>query len=366
MPPFLTVTTISDISLGDGLALSDDVFVGKVQYKTSCDDWPAQAGPPKSEWDFWASKLRRHFALEHSKLTTPLGAWILTDEQEYYTSWEWWLDEKDSVFRFMDKKWYRIKQVRNTSNRRHNKMAPSYLVAPKDRTFLPHRPMGIVCTSISTIVNNRFETTGTAPRLLFLPAPLFPAVSFVDHLQSHTDNWLFQACTLYTTLPLIVGCLFHRDLTAVSDGSYDPHRQTGSTAWCLATASGSILMAGGGMIPGHKGHQSAYRSKAGGILGPVTICCVLESLFKPSNNHPLVIACDGEGALFRSVSMPREKVSSSLKHADLISRVQDRLCKTKYIPQPIHVHGHRLCLRQEIRISVAFPNCPHPTMASRL
>ena len=38
--------------------------------------------------------------------------------------------------------------------------------------------------------------------------------------------------------------------------------------------------------------------------------------------------------------MPREKVSSSLKHADLISRVQDRLCKTKCIPQPIHVHGH--------------------------
>ena len=72
-------------------------------------------------------------------------------------------------------------------------------------------------------------------------------------------------------IPQILQLLINGDLVGVSDGSFHPKRKTGSMAWCLATKSGTIVLKGGGLIPGGRKAQGSYRSEAAGLLGLITI-----------------------------------------------------------------------------------------------
>ena len=337
---FLHVTTASDIATGDGYRILDDIFIGKIVHRKDNFDWPNQSRPPKAAWDFWSKQLRRHFAPERAQLSSPLGEWIITEDDDYYSSWEWWVNDKEEVYQHINDNWYLIAQhsdlLRQT--RLHSNTYPA---SPEHRTLLQHRPPDISRTSISPIVNGVFTTTGSRPRHLPLTPPSFPEIHFIDHLRQQIDAWLFQACNLYINLDSFVSLLHNGKLIAVSDGSFNPKYRTGSTAWCFATSSGSILLEGGGMIPGTTGHQGAYRSEAGGLLGIATVLSTLDSIFPPPSEYKITIACDGESALYQCLQMPKEKISSSLKHYDIISRVQDKLSQSSCKPVPIHVRGHQ-------------------------
>ena len=62
------------------------------------------------------------------------------------------------------------------------------------------------------------------------------------------------------------------NLVGVSDRSFHPEKRTATMAWCLATSSGTVLMEGGGLIPGEPSTQCSYHSEAGGLL--FTIKCL--------------------------------------------------------------------------------------------
>ena len=53
------------------------------------------------------------------------------------------------------------------------------------------------------------------------------------------------------------------------------------------------------------------------------------------------LACDGESALYRSLTGGREKLNTSVKHSDILSRTHDRKDSLQTIINPVHVYGHR-------------------------
>lgn len=112
-------------------------------------------------------------------------------------------------------------------------------------------------------------------------------------------------------------------------------------AWCIATTEGQILLEGGGLLPGNLADQGSYCSEAGGILGSITVCERVEKIMPPVSKYAITVACDGESALYQCLSQDPDKVSSFAKHADLISRIQDRKKKLNCQVTPVHVKGHQ-------------------------
>ena len=102
-------------------------------------------------------------------------------------------------------------------------------------------------------------------------------------------------------------------------------------------------MEGGGLIPGEPSTHCSYCSEAGGLLGIVTILGILlESLLvSQPTAYPIPIVCDGESALYCSLVGGRERLNSSAKHCDLLSRIHDRKDKLCANILPVHVYGHR-------------------------
>ena len=334
---YLQVTTLSDITTGDGKFLADGALQGSESYQTDNYDWPYQQKPPRAEWNAWAGEVRRHFAPIKDRLSTPLGKWFITDE--YYTSWAWWLDTNYNLYHFGNNQWHSINSSGpNPSNRVRSKL---YQMGISIDTLLPQRPGNIFRTHVNPMINGIFDV-GEYRSVITKEAPTtFPHISFIDHLRNSEDSWLFQHTHQYVDVPTIIQLLYNNDLVAVSDGSFQPRNRRGSLAWCIATKKGKLILEGGGLIPGKKDDQGSYRSEAGGLLGPITVAQILEKIQPPPQHYEMTIACDGESALYQSIQLDPEKVSSAIKHADLISRIQDRKKPLKGRFIPIHVKGHQ-------------------------
>ncbi len=339
---YLQVSTLSDIVSGDGKSILDDALNGKNRYLTGNHDWPIQARPPNIEWTFWAKVLQRHFAPELLILTKPLGPWTISDDEDFYTSWEWWTSEDNKVFQYKDRVWYKVEESDTGTSRRSRSFSTGYSGLQTHRSKLDAQPSNLRRTAITPIINNTFGITGSSPR--YIPRNLgstYQDNQLLDRLLQHEDAWLFQCFNQYCPTEEIILKLYSGEIVAVSDGSFLPRKRTGSAGWCLATKQGAVLLEGGGLIPGLKGQQSAYRSECGGILGSVTVCLILVSLLAPPDKYTFQIACDGEGALYQCISMPRDKISSSMAHADIISRVKDRLLGLSCNVIASHVSGHQ-------------------------
>ena len=334
---YLQVSTLSDITSGDGKFILNHIWTGYCRYTTDSFDWPNQGNPPSSEWTLWAREIKRHFAPERGRLQTPLGDWTIASDKEFYTDWEWWLDHNNNLFHYEGSQWHSITGYKHRSSIEYSSHSSTVVLLSEQ----PQTPLFRSTVSYShseSFIHNGFRHRTTPPLL-----PSWPSISLLDHIKQVSSDscWLFQHFKIHLPLIDIIRLLYSGQLTAVSDGSFHPGRKVGSTAWCLSTIRGHIVVEGGGLIPGTKDNQSAYRSEAGGILGSITFCQIVENLQPPEEQYNLTIACDGEGALYQCLQLDPEKVSSKIAHADMISRIQDRKKSLHCIIKPVHVMGHQ-------------------------
>jgi hypothetical protein len=118
---------------------------------------------------------------------------------------------------------------------------------------------------------------------------------------------------------------------AVSDGSYYP--------WIITTLDETQWIKGGGIIPGPKKVQSAYRSEVGGLVG-IAVCLTSLSSHLNHTEPPITTACDGLSAL-RKVHATKEMVKPSWKHVDLLTGLIDLWANLPMKARLEHELGHQ-------------------------
>ena len=110
-------------------------------------------------------------------------------------------------------------------------------------------------------------------------------------------------------------------------------------SWCLGHLdTGDIYLKGGGLMHGSVVSQAAYRSKAGGLLACVTTLSLLTCFLKITQPFLIIVACDGESALYSSM---KSQFSSRHKQKDIISRIQYQRSTLTASVHPVHVYGHQ-------------------------
>ena len=123
-----------------------------------------------------------------------------------------------------------------------------------------------------------------------------------------------------------------------------------------------VVLDKGGVIPGSKNDQSAYRSELGGQLG---IAAVISSITLPSDVPTnSIMACDGLSALDQ-ITASKTDFKVKGKHFDIISITCDLLTNTNLKVIPIHVYGHQDNLNRSLTFLEQF-NCQMDTMAKHI
>ena len=339
---YMRATTLSDLTTGDGQRLQDDIFRGLRQLNQDSYDWPAQGKPPPREWNLWGSALRCCFAPTQGKLLSPLGEWLSDIPSEsYYSEWEWWVDQSGVLFRFHNKSWFELRCVNRCSRRSTRLSCKLFHKLPSSYKQLPTRPSHIRRTTVTSQFFSTIQSQGSLSKLL---SPTLPTDStdLLSHARLHKEAWLFQYFDLKVDESVLLSLLANNQLASVSDGSFHPTRRTGSMGWCLAhKTSGKIVLQGGGLIPGTNDLHCSYRSEAGGLLASVTILEILESYFSITTPYSQIVACDGESALYRCLVGGRGRLSTSIKHCDIIAKCHDRIDRLSCSVVPTHVRGHQ-------------------------
>ena len=350
---YLQVYALSDISTGDGRFLSESSLNGQ---RSLCNSyaWPEQSTPPTCDWKIWRSSMRSVFAPTNNTLVAILGPWITKTRQEHFDEWEWWIHPAGKLLRRRNDKWIELESLADNRRYPQRSTTQEFTSSPLHPKILPADFTGDSCqrTTVRECRPNVYIHTGSVPVCDSSPwlldwlhtqrGPHHSKPTDLQFLRKIDDPWITQY--LHHSIPLeeIISLLVTGQLVGVSDGSFHPKRKTGSMAWCLATKDGFIVLKGGGLIPGHKSAQGSYRSEAGGLLALVTIIQQLEKAsVHPISPYSMKLACDGESALYRSLTAGRERLNTSVKHADLLSRTHDRKDELTVDIDPVHVYGHR-------------------------
>ena len=357
---YLQVNLLSEISSGDGRFLSGPSLRG-VRVTCNAYKWPAQDNPPAVDWNTWRKAIHTLFAPTSNQLTSPLGDWISLSKEEHFDEWMWWLHPDGRLLHHGDK-WTVLERVQD-SNRYPSRDGRVIYASHQDGTGKPlpsdFNPSLCQRTTVeTTAIPFQFIHTGSRPVCDTVPwlldwlhsfnSPRSPSFNFLYDIP---DKWIVQYMHASVSLHELQDLLLSGNLVGVSDGSFHPKYKTGSMGWCLATKLGKIVLKGGGLIPGGKAAQGSYRSEAGGLLALVTIIQCLEQRFGANiAPYSMVLACDGEGALYRSLTGGRDKLNTSVKHADILSRTHDRKDAMKSHLTPVHVYGHRDDLSKNLTV----------------
>ena len=126
----------------------------------------------------------------------------------------------------------------------------------------------------------------------------------------------------------------------MSDGSYEHKKEICTAAWIIKF--GPVLyLKGGGVVPGLAGCSNAYQGELGGLLGQLLIIYTLEQWSLTQHPYKVQIACNGESALFRSLTATREDFTSTHLSFDLVSQIMVLKEQIQGTIKPIHVKGHQ-------------------------
>ena len=327
---FLRVTTLSDITNGDGHTLHPNTFNHVRFGKRDNWSWPPQGMPDTSDWKHWDAAVRTSF-LHGQRLLQPLSHWTLPPET-YKETWDFFLTSDNKLIQHNENQWYTYHPIDATRRRLQFDSQQEY----SSRTTPPRGTLWR-----TTVVEDNGKWTCLGKDYTVSPMEHLPRTTDIrNFIRSLPDSaWLFDTLigiehleSLNPDGPLI--------LTAVSDGSYIPDLSLGSAAWCVVVKqSPEVKIIGGGIVPGTKDIQSAYRSELAGLYGVVLFCRVLFHVYP--NIPELQIGCDGKSALMMATARDRYNVSSGDKSADILCRIISAL---EILPVKIiakHVKGHQ-------------------------
>ena len=333
---YMRVTTISDISTGDGERLSTKAYNREPIGLRDTYAWPTQGKPPPTDWTIWNHYVRTELGRYHT-YPKPLGKWTVPCE-EFLEGWDYFVNPRNELIHHTQEGWKYFIPINNSRSRhlRYDIQSPRRVSnsAPRHRIFRTtiQQQKNIATTEGYSI---HHDTT-----VIYNP-PVPLDERFMHTLNKHEDSaWIMGRIYGKENIQEIINGLKHGTLVAVSDGSY--HK-----TWGLATAAWSIIneptghaLCGGGVIPGTAEDQNAYRAEASGLYGILIIINTIETV-TGTTGKPITIACDGYSALQKTLSTYKEKFSSGQRCFDLISRIIDIRDRIRTIIQPEHVRGHQ-------------------------
>ena len=335
---YLCCTHLSEIASADGRRIQDR-FLGsptKPPSPTSLVqrryDWPPQPPPPKNWWNIWRKALKSCFLTNSNTLIEPLGSWYASDPAD---KWDWFLTEDQDKLWLQqpDGQWQQFQRTRLRSHRslRFDAHGSRSNQAPSIDSL--HR------TTVKIQRNSIDAVAATAREIPMQTRELLDAKSrFVHFLKQEADSaWTTSTISMSASIDNLVEDFRTGTIISVSDGSYLPEEDVGAMEWIIQNKMGTEYIRGGGMIPG--GPQSAYRSELGGIFGLTLAFYALWQSHRSSST--ILIACDGLGALKKSLAYPATKLTTNCLHFDMISSIMRywELMETRQYP--VHVLGHQ-------------------------
>ena len=319
------VVSLSEITSGTGTMIPPCWFNRERFRANTKYDWPNQGKPTMQDWDIWDAALRVHIPP-----LLPLGCWTLP-KQEYIDKWEWFLD-KQTLYRRKERDWVKYsKQRGGLRTQRYMKSSGVPCAMPQgpelQRTFIYTQGQFLVATG-----GRRID------------APVQPTQNektWQSILRDHPHSqW---TCQWISHIPSIEDCcrfLYEGEAIGVSDGSYSSEKDLCSAAWIIKFHD-TLILKGGGIVPGSANSSNAYRGELGGVLGQLVIIYTIEQYLPPTKPYDIQIACDGESALFRSLQATRDDFTSTHKSFDLISQIMVLRESIKGNIIPVHVKGHQ-------------------------
>ena len=319
------VVSISELATGDGKKLAG---IARDPVGTNGYVWPIQGKVTNADWSFWERSIQQNFCVAVNHLETPLGHWTLSD-QEYFTNWEWFVGEDDCLYQRSENEWLRYQKDPQGRGRQARYDTQAFTRA----TELPAS-----ATRTTTVQTGVYIThTGTRPRS---PPPPAPQVNeLYQELCSNVETkWFSHGLNLPQSLEQFVQELYAGRAVGVSDGSYDPDNGLSSAAWIIYTPDGQALD-GAGMVPGTVLDHNSYRGELGGLLAQLQTLQKIEDIY-PGQEYDVIVACDGESALMKALTTPRDKISSSNRAYDILSRIADIREQLRAQITPVHVEGH--------------------------
>ena len=285
---YLQVTTVSDITTGDGRRITKVAWRGKRDSNyINHHKWPLQGFPGKTSWQIWRRSLRLSLNLSRLSLGAPLGFW-LTDITE---PWKWFYDPRsDMVFHSLtgdDHLGY--VRCHNISQRVHQEGKCHFL---RSRYCLALPASSQRCT-----------VYGTSDIMMEGISECRPPVALVETwyqklIRDSPAIWGSSKMTSYgeTAINSLLQNLSNGTLLAVSDGSFEPKSRVGTYATIFTDVSRTWNIIFSNETSGPVQVQSAYRSELSGILMTVVFICHLQDSMGIESGT-VNYRCDNVGAL---------------------------------------------------------------------
>ena len=334
---YLRVTTVSDISTGDGQRLSQTAYERKTYTYRDTYHWPQQGRPPPTDWKIWDYFVKQELGKFHT-YPNPLGTWLLPQDT-FIQGWDYFITTSSDLVEHKEEKWIYHSPLTQSRSRhlRYDLTKPRRIsnTPPRTRIFRTtiHRLRDIATTEGYAINNEQAQ---------ILPSiPLNKSEAFMTYLHQHPDSaWIAPEVHGLQNIQDIIDGFIQGSLAGISDGSFHKEWQTSSAAWSMVNTTTEKAICGGGIIPGPPKAQDAYRGETGGLHGLLLVVLSLETLTN-TRSKSITIACDGRSALLKTLHTYKDKFSSSDKCFDLISRTIDIRDSIQSTLQPTHVKGHQ-------------------------
>ena len=321
------VVSVSDLVTGDGRRL----IVRGTRGKKNRYAWPAQGKVLSTDWTLWDQILQLVLCGIGTTLIRPLGLWTL-DDDEYFNGWEWFLGADDNLYRCQADGWEQVPRDTSGRSRQHR------YIHDNDSAIYTFPPTEISRTTV--IPMGRFLThTGTRGRA---PPPRNTHLRdniMQDLREDPETSWITETIQLPSDMDKFISQLYKGHMTGVSDGSYVDTEGLSTAGWILSTPE-ELEMEGSGLIPGTVLDHSAYRGELGGVLAQILVLSKIEARHPGPKTYNITIACDGESALYKSLTTHRSKLSSTDKAFDILTRVADIRGTLRARLNPVHVDGH--------------------------
>jgi len=326
---FLQVSSISDITNGDGSRISDNAINGVFdRHRPHYYQWPYQPSPPPSDWTIWRRSLRRCIHDDKLILYHTLGKW--TDNHE----WSWFFSPtEERLFQRTLEGWNLWIPNSRRSLRATNR--PFKLVGQVQTLPITYRA---TVQQHGTLV----RMTGYSMDKHTVKPLIHSFQEFVDS-QPYTRIWCIQQLTIDGDGSELATAIRNNEAVMVSDGSFKDQRGTAALVLQGATHTGEARAVN--RVPGEPDDHDSFRSELSGLIGIATLVELLCEYFEITEGS-VEVACDGLSALNDVFDLHRQ-VSTKTPHYDLVvatRRIIQRSTQLTWYYR--HVRSHQDDIRE--------------------
>ena len=327
---YLQVLTLTDISIGNGRSVDQDMYHGRVtQHRKSPFQWPRQPRPSRIAWEKWQEAIDTIWT-NHQIIDPPLGPWITEPIQKWY----WYHDvATNTLFQINnDTTITRYPALDQIQRRQRNYFSeegmPCQQVPITACPVIPYRSHRAICC-----------TTGSPPPPTLIPQPDARFHETLLTLDTITQQWMEYSFLNDASLQTAINLISTKQAIIVVDGSYLPGSDIATAAWVFAGPTGPIEGLGYCRLPDGDHHNDPYRAEIFGLCLAMTFLKVLLAA-RPDITGGINISCDNDEALKQGIEYnmwPR----SQAPHFDLLATLHSLRSQINITLTAQQVRGHQ-------------------------